>query len=677
VTVPGIAVGGRIDGGVLALSLIGEGLFDSSTLPDTPQLQKDSVEKVLTVWSKLDKDGYIGQDFTKSPIGIAPALFVAFQPKEEEKRQSILLPGSKAGLDVQGFAVSAGTPHAAEAYALASFLTTRPEASGRFAGTPARKSLNGATPAGDGQFVGPKLPAEVQALTEQAIANGLNYADMRYSDYLELALAKMKSDNLDAHAALQLVQQQAVKDEQAAIAKKGALSVTLATPAPIVVQPGKTTLKFGLTSFMIPLPNEEAWTKLAQEFAQNDPQVGKVSVETSTGDLAANAEKYDCFYLPYNGVPSAKLTSLLNLDPYLTADKSFDKSDIVGNIMSQLERDGKTWGLPVMIQPEALKYDSDQFSKANVPAPEKGWTIDVFVDALKTLKANSNDPSFVSEGPSGTHLLMLMAAYGGLPLDYHTNPPTINFTDPETVQAIRQVLDLAKNGYIKYEAIGSVGQVVVFGTRGDATKNPPITSQSLGGIRIARRIGEDAPDPYKSVTYPTGTKYNAISYGIGTAYISANSQSPDACYRWISYIAQHPELFSSMPARRSLINAQANTAAQGADVIAMYNQVDALLKDPKTISFPSLFEGGTVSPSGFITQHWLFEAFDNYVLHDADLDSALKDAENYAKTFQTCAATIAPYDPSGTQSAQEYQKAYLDCAVKADPRLKSFAEGLR
>lgn len=676
VTVPGMAVGGGIDAGVLAYSLIRESLYDASTLPDTPQLQKDSVEKVLTVWNELDKDGYIGQDFSQSPMGIAPALFVAFQPKEEEKRQSILLPGGKAGLDVQGFAVSAGTPHAAEACALVNYLTTRAEGSGRFAGTPARKSLSGA-PAGEGNFVGPKLPAEVQALTDQAIANGLNFADVRYTDYLELALRKMKSDNLDAHAALQLVQQQAVSDQQTAVAKKGNLSVTLATPAPVVVQPGKTTLKFGLTSFMIPLPNEDVWTKLAQDFAQNDPQVGKVSIDTSTGDLAANASKYDCFYLPYNGVPSANLTSLLNLDPYLTADKSFDKSDVVGDIMSQLERDGKTWGLPVMLQPELLRYDATQFSKANVPAPEKGWTIDAFADALKALKtANTDQTSFVAEGAGGTHLLMLIAAYGGLPFDYRTSPATLNFTDPETVQAIRQVLDLAKKGYIKYEALGAVGQVVIM-RAGNADSNPPITTQSFGGMRVTRRIGEDAPDPYKSVTYPTGTKYNAISYGIGTAYISANTQSADACYRWISYIAQHPELFSAMPARRSLINAQATTASQGADVVATYNQIDALLKDSKTITFPSMFEGGSVAPTGFIMQHWLYEAFDNYVLHDADLDSALKDAENYAKTFQTCAANIPPYDPSGTQSAQEYLKNYLDCAVKADPRLKSFAEGIQ
>jgi hypothetical protein len=48
---------------------------------------------------------------------------------------------------------------------------------------------------------------------------------------------------------------------------------------------------------------------------------------------------------------------------------------------------------------------------------------------------------------------MLIAAYGGLPFDYRTDPPTLNFTDPATVEAIRQVLDLAKADLIQYETL--------------------------------------------------------------------------------------------------------------------------------------------------------------------------------------------------------------------------------
>jgi hypothetical protein len=89
-----------------------------------------------------------------------------------------------------------------------------------------------------------------------------------------------------------------------------------------------------------------------------------------------------------------------------------------------------------------------------------------------------------------------------------------------------------------------------------------------------------------------------------------------------------------------------------------------------------VFQGGA-SPIGFLTQHWLNEAFDNYVQSGKDLESGLKDAENYAKAFQECAANIPASDATGTQTEQDAMKAYLDCAVKVDPRLKDALTPLR
>ena len=92
----------------------------------------------------------------------------------------------------------------------------------------------------------------------------------------------------------------------------------------------------------------------------------------------------------------------------------------------------------------------------------------------------TTDPApFVATNTNGTHLLILMAAYGGLPLDYRTNPPTINFTTPANVDAIRQVLDLAKAGYIKYDALGSID---FGGNRLD--RSAPIYSDTLNAFNF-------------------------------------------------------------------------------------------------------------------------------------------------------------------------------------------------
>lgn len=318
-----------------------------------------------------------------------------------------------------------------------------------------------------------------------------------------------------------------------------------------------------------------------------------------------------------------------------------------------------------------MKYNTELFSKAGLPAPAANWTISDFVNVLKTLKPTTEGAVFDPNLPGGQYLLMLMAAYGGLPLDYRADPPMTNLTDPATVEAIRQVLDLAKDGYIKYDALSNVGAVFRIGKAPSA----PLIGAAFGGLRVVVG-GSGKPDPYKSVLYPRGSTYNPLSYSIGTAYISAKAQNPDACYRWISQIARHPELFSAMPARRSLINDPTVAAAQGADVTAVYNQIDTLLNDPNTIAFPSMFQGGQ-SQAGFLIEHWLFEAFDAYVLNNGDLESSLKQAAAYIEGFQGCIAQIPPYDPSSAQNARDYQKQYLACGVKVDSRLQSFVDGLK
>ncbi len=263
-----------------------------------------------------------------------------------------------------------------------------------------------------------------------------------------------------------------------------------------------------------------------------------------------------------------------------------------------------------------------------------------------------------------------MADYGGLPLDYRTNPPTINFTDPTTVTAIQQVLDLAKNGFIRYGALGSLTDGPNIGPT-DTTAIYPNALNGFPGRKIA-----PGTTPDKSVLFPMGHQYTGMSYSLGTAYISTQSQNPEACYRFISTIAKHPELFSSMPARHSLLASQDLKASTNPDTLALYTQVDTLLKDSHTIAIPS-FQKGDISVSNFLLQHWLFEAFDAYVLNGTELSAALQAAEGYARTYQGCAANLLPMTLGDANSkAPDTLKPYVDCAEKADNRLKPILDPL-
>lgn len=110
--------------------------------------------------------------------------------------------------------------------------------------------------------------------------------------------------------------------------------------------------------------------------------------------------------------------------------------------------------------------------------------------------------------------------------------------------------------------------------------------RSVGGLR-SQTIPEFATEnTYSLTTYPRGNQFTPISYNLGLAYIGVDTLNPEACYRWISTIAQHPELLMGMPVRRSMLDSPEIAAAQGDDVIAAYQMFDASLQDPNAIVVP-------------------------------------------------------------------------------------------
>ncbi len=673
ITDPGLDVYGAqfayVFRGLLANSLI-----DTSAIPNTPKFDTPEVIALLQEWVKLDRDGMIGADFNKAPLSVAPAITFVLRPGGSDKRAATLLPGGKAMLNVQGFAVSRGTQHPKEAYLLAEWLTTRGDvANNALASTPARKSLIGAQSNDLAPFTLNVNP-DLQAVINKAISNAIPLAEMRYTDYLAGAYSNVKTNNGDIQVALQGAEDQAIKNQQAATDRKDKVTLVVATPVPSLNQgAGKVRLKVAAISYS--LPNQDQWNKLINDFTASDPEVGRVVFEkyldaTSLNQLGSALLKYDCVYAPFNGVTQAQLPRMLNLDPFLTADPAFDKSDMISGTLAQVTMDNKIWMLPSDISPNVLKYDSVRFEKAGVPEPGPTWTIEQFADALKTFKADgTGKPGFMPVNTFGSYLFPLIAAYGGNPIDYRTNPPTINFTDPATVDAIQQVVNLAKDGYFKYRGLFSTQMDISFKPEPSTIRQSTLTAFTLP----LPGSGNDNAKT-KVTLYPKGSKYAAVTYNLGGFYISATSQNPAACYRFISKASRMPVLFSAMPARRSLLTDPTLTATQRTDTVALYKQIAALLDDPNTLVFPGISAG--VDRVQIQLQLELFAALDKTLLLNADLNASLKDAETGAKAFQGCIASLPPLDVD-VDKQRTYLNDFVDCALKADPAMTPLYAGFK
>ena len=301
-------------------------------------------------------------------------------------------------MSVSGFAISGGTAYPEAAYTFTKWLSRQPDVVERSFGTiPARQSLIGLEGNEESPFNLPEFTPEQQALFQQAVQNAIPTSEARFSGYLTEARQAVIRDGVDPLVALQDAEAQAVANLNAANARAADAIVFVATPVPTPVpESGQVALKFGLPVNLSQLPNGDAWEQALDEFVANDPLVSQIVQDVRVGGAEEYTESSDCFFLQQNAVPQLNLQSVLNLDPFMDADASFDRNDVLPGVLQQLQRDNLTWAYPIMIQPQILRYNLEQFQNQAVPAPQGGWTIDQFNDALVTLKPTPDDePPFI------------------------------------------------------------------------------------------------------------------------------------------------------------------------------------------------------------------------------------------------------------------------------------------
>lgn len=660
----------------LLRSVFGQGFYDPTTIPNPPMLTNPALVDILETWASWEAElgndlgGYNYDDIPMAVDQTYRLYDYGINTEANAEWAASLLPGGKAGLSLNAFAVSAGTQHPELAYQLANFLTMQPEVINYFYGDfPARQSMVGVE-AEETMVIRPEAPPEVQAIMDEAMANALPISELRYADYVNVALSQVSSPDsaIDPTTALENAENQALTALQTAEERRASAVIMVSTPVPTpVLAEGEISLKFGLTMYSSPLPNQDGWDQAMAEFIAIDPEVGHIQFDNSMGGMDDPVDVYECFFLPYSRSMEENMgNTVLNLDPFMDADPNFDRNDVIGTALSQLQYDNKTWGYPIMLLPSVIWYEPSLFEEAGVPLPPGTWSIETFVDALELLKASGNEEMspFVPDYDN-TYILMLTAAFGGLPIDIRVDPTVINFTDPTNLEALRQVLDLAKAGLIDYQELGNLSGGGSYGGPGLI----PMTAETLypGSWRFTYRsqiASEQAPA--QLVAFPYGSQYTPVAYTVGAAYISAKAQHPEACYRWISYAAQKPELFTAMPAFWSQLESPALAATLGEDIVSFYRAYAASLQDPTAISFANNIS----TVNAWIEQQWFNVALDNYVLHEGNLDTDLADVEKIIGEFRECIAPIPPFNAADYVTEEEqldYYRQFEDCAVSADP----------
>lgn len=552
-----------------------------------------------------------------------------------------LLPGGRAAIGVAGFAVSSRTAHHELAYKLARYLNEDSRVAGGVQMTNAfttlaRTSFPEAQPIENAPYMMGGLDEEGQALLERALQNAVPYSALQHYGPFLKAVQQAGVTGTDVRLMLPEAEANARRVLEFAADRREEYRGPIPTPPPpITLAPGEVVLRFRIET-LASIPDQDPLERFAADFADADPQVVQVIIDTSFGTRREDA---DCYYLPYNAVSITDLTEILALDPFLSADPTFDLDDMLTGTLAQVRRDDKIWAIPLDVKPLVLWYDTDSLTAAGIALPAEGWTVDTFTDALAQLESPA-----LSGTQTGRLLLSLIAAYGGVPLDTRQSPPRVDFTSQQNVNAIQQVLDLARSGKIPYTASIIMG--------GKTDNKAALFADWFMPSQFQRPTGGPA-------LLPRGTDLIPLSYELGTAYIRRGASSPEACYRFITTLANQPELLLGIPARRSTV-----TDAAQRPVLAAF---EASLNDPDVFVIPSSWERTSFEA---LLPLWLYRAFDRYVLENADLEVELAEAERFTQEYVTCALALPPFDPR--ENSRSHYAQVRNCAEKVDPTARSF-----
>ena len=91
-------------------------------------------------------------------------------------------------------------------------------------------------------------------------------------------------------------------------------------------------------------------------------------------------------------IPLAANGALLDLDPFIEQDESFDLGDFYPELVELCRYDGRLYSLPRYTSVYVLFYNKDLFDAAGVSYPDDAWTWDDYLAAARKLTVSGPDP---------------------------------------------------------------------------------------------------------------------------------------------------------------------------------------------------------------------------------------------------------------------------------------------
>lgn len=687
VTRPGFALLSPDDQGPFIEGRVGP-LIDDATDPPTPRFDRPEVIKAVRWYAELwqeqivayvqpteETEGYSVLDSRTLYSGDLAAMWVDtsgnWQWSSERGRVGVVpfpvdTPDSRTTpVRAQTLVMSAGTRHPNAAWRWMNFLSQQAINALGAQYLPSRRSAAEITDFWD-------------SLADEGLANALRYAvdhnytiqrrGPGYAAFYQAMDAILKGEK-SAEQALAEAQVQAMAEIEEALAQQAE-----ATPVhPFVVAPPEEQKPTGEKAVTITFTTvlgsfgTQRYRDLARQFHETYPDVLVEVKATPFGDphdLQGLANAADCFL----GYPSFQApengAAILDLAPLLDANPSFTADDFYPPVLEPFTWRGQLWGLPAEVEPYVIEYNKDLFDDAGLDYPTSDWTTDEFLSLARALTRGEGEAKqygFVPEAYEGYVLPLILERLGAELIDESTDPPTLHFDNLATVKALSWYADLATVHDVRPLFITDLAELAEGSPpeveREEIIEEGRAAMWASSGVALAVARDRDGLN-VGVVSFPLGPG-GAGGYRSPKGYfISAQAESPQACWEWIIFLTEQVEAAEAFPARRSVAESEAYRQQVGEKRAAAYRASVAGLERPFQISSEAAWLRGAT--------YLLFQAYGRVLEGEAGVETELNTAQGKAGEYRTC--VIA-------RDAFYHQEDWKACLKEVDPTLLDFLFG--
>jgi ABC-type glycerol-3-phosphate transport system substrate-binding protein len=572
-----------------------------------------------------------------------------------------------------GVVMSSGTTKPEAAWRWMNFLSQQaPTSIATFKRLPARLSVLESSGLLD--KLEPEYAAAVRYAFEHVMPSESTPVGSAFSDALEAILKDGTSIEQALADAQTKAKENIAQAEQKAAEATPVPTVVVAAPQETPVNQNATTIEFSLGTGLF---NAPAYRDLAKRFTEMNPdivvEIKQPDMTSASLDIPDVAKDVDCFMWAPSLQDPKNLEAILNLEPFLDVDKSFDKSDFYPATLDQFTEQGQLWALPAEVTPYIIEYNRDLFDAAKVAYPKAGWTLDDFLATAKALTQGDGDKKqygYVGDYFEANDLVLMLQALGAKLVDTTQDPPKIVFDDATMQAAMQWYADLHSKHDVKPLFVTDYVKLLTDASTALVERETMIDDEraamwsAYAGMpnllnsekRPKMNIGV-APLPIGAAGSKGGNYVSSNGY-----YISADTPAKQACWKWIAYLTEAVDVKQGLPARKSVAMSEAYQQKVGVERAAAYQ---ASLGESGTSSVYEFFSGKNSWLSYSI--FWLAKAYGDVADGSVPADKALADAQKLSDDYRACVVQ------SKAESDTEQQR---KCLKQVDPTIPDLLIGV-